>query len=302
MKLFVLLATVAFAEALTSAQEARAKQVYGKWDSNHNGDLTSGGVYGALSELDSKLTEAQLQKAAGHNKKKVTLKQFLDIYAKLEGSGNTGKGKFPKGCKNWFDGCNHCIIKDGKELGCTKMYCGQMYGGAKKKAFCTVFEDGRRCKSATDCNSAQTYNCFTREVWTAAKKAYCCKTRKMGCPQKPKSKALKDGSVCYAFYESNPAAAVNRKNDCPKGYKCAAKSNMMSFNSVMTCQKASSSKGKGKGKTSIPAGCVSWFDGCNTCFVRNGQTLGCTMMACLTQGTPKCTRFGPSEVGVAQLD
>ena len=68
MKLFVLLATVAFAEALTSAQEARAKQVFSKWDSNHNGDLASGGVYGALSELDSKLTEAQLQKAAGHSK------------------------------------------------------------------------------------------------------------------------------------------------------------------------------------------------------------------------------------------
>ena len=68
MKLFVLLATVAFAEALTSAQEARAKQVFNKWDSNNEGDLTSGGVYGALSELDSKLTETQLQKAAGHNK------------------------------------------------------------------------------------------------------------------------------------------------------------------------------------------------------------------------------------------
>ena len=112
--------------------------------------------------------------------------------------------------------------------------------------------------------------------------------------------ALKAGSVCYAFYETNPAAAVNRKNDCPKGYKCAAKPNFVSFNSVMTCQKASSSTDNGK--TSIPAGCVSWFDGCNTCFVRNGKTLGCTMMACLTQGTPKCVRFGPSEVAVADLD
>ena len=132
----------------------------------------------------------------------MTFDKFLDIYAKLEGSGNTGKGKIPKGCANWFDGCNHCIIKDGKELGCTKMFCGQMYDG-KKTAYCTVFEDGRRCKSATDCSSStQTYNCFTREVWSPAKKAYCCKTRKMGCPQKPKTTRL----FCMPLYAPNPCS------------------------------------------------------------------------------------------------
>merc|ERR1712048_577102 len=152
--------------------------------------------------------------------------------------GNTGKGKVPKGCKNWFDGCNHCIIKDGKELGCTKMFCGQMYDGPKKKPFCTVFEDGRRCKSATDCTSTKTYNCYTREVWTPAKKAYCCKTKKVGCSQKPKK---------------------------PTG---------------------------DKDQSSIPAGCTSWYDGCNTCFVRDGKKLACTKRACFTQGKPSCKRFG----------
>merc|ERR1712037_296705 len=106
-------------------------------------------------------------------------------------------------------------------------------------------------------------NCFTREVWSTAKKAFCCKTRHMGCPHKQNSKKpLKANSICYAFYESNPAGGVNRKNDCPKGYKCASNSNMMSFNTVMRCVKASVSGGS---STTIPQDCTSWYDGCNTC-------------------------------------
>ena len=36
----------------------------------------------------------------------------------------------------------------------------------------------------------------------------------------------------------------------------------------------------------IPINCISWFDGCNTCSVNNGQLGGCTMMMCFQQGTP----------------
>ena len=41
----------------------------------------------------------------------------------------------------------------------------------------------------------------------------------------------------------------------------------------------------------IPKNCVSWFDGCNTCTVNNGQLGGCTMMMCFQQGTPKCRAY-----------
>ena len=41
----------------------------------------------------------------------------------------------------------------------------------------------------------------------------------------------------------------------------------------------------------IPANCVSWFDGCNTCSVNNGQLGGCTMMMCFRQGTPECRAY-----------
>ena len=69
MKIFTFLASIAaFAEALTPAQQNAAEREFRKFDHDHNGKIASGAVYGALSELDKKLTEAQLQKAAGHNK------------------------------------------------------------------------------------------------------------------------------------------------------------------------------------------------------------------------------------------
>ena len=39
----------------------------------------------------------------------------------------------------------------------------------------------------------------------------------------------------------------------------------------------------------VPAGCTSYFDGCNTCNV--GAVLGCTMMACDTPTEPKCLAY-----------
>lgn len=191
----------------------------------------------------------------------------------------------PRAAKTFFDGCNHCIIQNGKELGCTEMFCAKNYD-APKQAFCTVYEDGRQCKSATDCSESKQINCFTREVWSDAKKAYCCKTRQMGCP--PTKTALKGGDVCYAFSEMGDTPNVDRKNDCPKGYKCASEMDGMgvdSFNSVLYCTKAAAGTG-------IPAGCTTWYDGCNSCSVINGQKGACTKMMCFQQGKAYCKSFG----------
>ena len=39
----------------------------------------------------------------------------------------------------------------------------------------------------------------------------------------------------------------------------------------------------------VPAGCASYFDGCNTCNV--GAVLGCTMMYCDKPQEPKCLAY-----------
>ena len=40
-----------------------------------------------------------------------------------------------------------------------------------------------------------------------------------------------------------------------------------------------------------PPNCASWFDGCNTCRVRDGNIYGCSMMMCFRQGNPHCLSF-----------
>ena len=41
----------------------------------------------------------------------------------------------------------------------------------------------------------------------------------------------------------------------------------------------------------IPQSCATWFDGCNTCQVVNGQIRGCTRMMCFREENPYCTQF-----------
>lgn len=41
----------------------------------------------------------------------------------------------------------------------------------------------------------------------------------------------------------------------------------------------------------IPANCISWFDGCNTCTVENGQLGACTEMYCERKRSPMCAEY-----------
>ena len=41
----------------------------------------------------------------------------------------------------------------------------------------------------------------------------------------------------------------------------------------------------------IPSNCATWFDGCNTCQVRDGRADICTMMYCFTQNEPACINY-----------
>lgn len=52
----------------------------------------------------------------------------------------------------------------------------------------------------------------------------------------------------------------------------------------------------------IPSACVTWYDGCNTCSVRNGQANICTRMACFVKERAYCTSFEFSELTQNQVD
>ena len=41
----------------------------------------------------------------------------------------------------------------------------------------------------------------------------------------------------------------------------------------------------------IPTGCISWFDGCNTCGANMGVIGGCTRLMCFREETPRCLSY-----------
>lgn len=41
--------------------------------------------------------------------------------------------------------------------------------------------------------------------------------------------------------------------------------------------------------------CVSYFDGCNTCTVKDGELEACTLMYCETPAEPKCLEYAEEE-------
>ncbi len=47
-------------------------------------------------------------------------------------------------------------------------------------------------------------------------------------------------------------------------------------------------------KAAVPEGCVRWFDGCNSCSVKDGEIGACTKMACKGgNDEAKCQAFAP---------
>jgi len=114
----------------------------------------------------------------------------------------------------------------------------------------------------TCCGSCSEPNCLTREVWSEAKKEWCCANKNLGCEPEPRvcCRALTvqclscdAGQTEEEFCSENPDFAGCLKNcdTCPQGYN----------------------------------------DGCNDCRCpsRSNSAVGfCTRKACLTQGEPYC--------------
>ena len=51
----------------------------------------------------------------------------------------------------------------------------------------------------------------------------------------------------------------------------------------------------------IPLNCASWYDGCNTCSVHEGELQACTLMMCFTQNEPHCQTFTTGELNIGEV-
>jgi len=51
----------------------------------------------------------------------------------------------------------------------------------------------------------------------------------------------------------------------------------------------------------IPHNCLTWYDGCNTCSVNNGEIGGCTLMMCFTNNEPYCMTFQKGDLVLGDM-
>jgi hypothetical protein len=54
-------------------------------------------------------------------------------------------------------------------------------------------------------------------------------------------------------------------------------------------------------KSTIPDNCLTFYDGCNTCQVRDGRADICTLMYCFQQGESYCMHFSTDELRVGEI-
>ena len=51
----------------------------------------------------------------------------------------------------------------------------------------------------------------------------------------------------------------------------------------------------------IPLNCLTWYNGCNTCSVLDGELTGCTLMMCFTHNDPYCQAYTTGELNIGDL-
>jgi hypothetical protein len=86
------------------------------------------------------------------------------------------------------------------------------------------------------------------------------------------------GDVCRSGGQETGPLVYKR---CPRGSECTPSGEMaIGGESSWICKEVN--------KKDQLKNCKTWFDGCNHCFVQDGQIAGCTKMYCLKQGKAEC--------------
>jgi hypothetical protein len=81
----------------------------------------------------------------------IIISGFLILMAALSGcstyktTDNNTNTNIPKNCISWFDGCNNCVVENGKTTACTLMACETM-----QEPKCNEFESEEINDSGTN--------------------------------------------------------------------------------------------------------------------------------------------------------
>lgn len=154
----------------------------------------------------------------------------------------------PAGCKSWYDGCNTCACTAPGQGMCTEMACASP-GTAK------CMDAPAQGECTADVAKKNTASCPMARCMAPSP---CADGTFPALLEEPEVNA--DGKCCLKM--CNFAA-------------CPAEANQPTSSVTVT-------------NAMCPAGCKTWFDGCNTCMCTAPGQGGCTKKMCMTKQAPKC--------------
>lgn len=94
---------------------------------------------------------------------------------------------------------------------------------------------------------------------------------------------------CEGLSQETCSSLGGTFKECASACRNNPEAQLCTMQCVLVCEFNDSSAQE----TVIPQNCTSWFDGCNTCIVANGELGGCTRMACSPDQLeePRCLSF-----------
>jgi hypothetical protein len=171
----------------------------------------------------------------------------------------------PSNCELWDDGCNTCKFKDNK-LECGKKICYDVSHNAKCDKYSTNKPD-------------EFFSCSKYLPELSRINNVCCAGEPGG------NCANGFPSICSVECSSIINLLFNNCDDLVKITHLDTQAGWDDF--TEKCKKV----GGGHIKKAIPKNCATWFDGCNTCSVKDGKVRFCTRRMCLRIGESSCRGY-----------
>jgi len=127
----------------------------------------------------------------------------------------------------------------------------------------------------------------------------CVRSWETSCPSL--NYIMEPGPVIDPIYPKDPLPYCGQcppPAPCPMPYmddinlkSCKLKTNTDKCGCNIGCPSYDCSNTNDLPDIKIPDNCATWYDGCNTCQVRDGKAEICTLMYCFTQNKPQCMNF-----------
>jgi len=181
--------------------------------------------------------------------------------------------EIPLNCQSWFDGCNGCAVENGQLTFCTERACSP---DQLEPAYCTAFKK-ETGPPADDKSEILEVTIGPEMVDCSAFRRTCMVMNGDPFP------SWIDGFDFEAGF--NYELRIKKtKRDRPLLDVGEYEYTLLEVLSKTSVQgevvKYVYPPQKPRDESLIPLNCTSWYDGCNTCGVENGQVIYCTEMAC----------------------